>query len=137
VKNSQLSVEAPVDTVLQNSASGFLQGLYPPVRSTLGSQSLANGSSIAAPLGGFQLIPVNAVASAASGANSENSAWLQGQSGCAKAITSSNNYFYSAEYMEKLKSTADLYLSILPVINATYNAAYDTFKNAYSSKQPS
>ena len=31
VKNTQLNVQAPVDTVLQNSASGFLQGLYPPV----------------------------------------------------------------------------------------------------------
>lgn len=29
-------------------------------------------------MNGFQLIPVNAVTSAASGANSENSAWLQG-----------------------------------------------------------
>lgn len=78
VKNSQLSVEAPVDTVLQNSAAGFLQGLYPPVGTTFGTESLANGSKVEAPLGGYQLIPVNAVASASSGANSENSAWLQG-----------------------------------------------------------
>lgn len=46
VKNSQLSVEAPVDTVLQNSAAGFLQGLYPPVGTALGSAKLANGSSV-------------------------------------------------------------------------------------------
>ncbi len=134
VKNSQLSVEAPVDTVLQNSAAGFLQGLYPPVGATLGSQTLANGSSVEAPLNGFQLIPVNVVASAASGSNSENSAWLQGQSGCYNAIVSSNNYFFSSEYLDKLNSTAKFYQSILPVINGTFTSATDTFKNAYSSK---
>jgi hypothetical protein len=132
VKNSQLSVEAPVDTVLQNSAAGFLQGLYPPVGATLGSQTLANGSSVEAPMGGYQLIPVNAVQSASSGANSENSAWLQGQSGCNNAIVSSNNYFFSDEYIQKLNSTKSFYQSILPVINGTFTAATDTFKNAYS-----
>lgn len=132
VKNSQLNVQAPVDTVLQNSAAGFLQGLYPPVGATLGTQKLANGTSVEAPLNGFQLIPVNAVASASSSSNSENSAWLQGSSGCNNAIVSSNNYFYSTEYMEKLNSTYDFYQSILPVINSTFSATYDTFKNAYS-----
>jgi len=129
-----LSVEAPVDTVLQNSAAGFLQGLYPPVGATLGSQTLANGSTVEAPLNGFQLIPVNAVASASSTTNSENSAWLQGASGCPNAISSSNNFFFSAEYQQKLNSTYDFYQSILPVINNTISSANDTFFNAYSSK---
>lgn len=133
-KVSQLNVQAPVDTVLQNSAAGFLQGLYPPVGATLGSQMLANGSSVEAPLGGFQLIPVNAVATATTSSNSENSAWLQGSSGCANAITSSNNYFYSQEYTSLLNSTKSFYQSLLPVINTTFNATTDTFKNAYSSK---
>jgi len=131
VKNTQLSVQAPVDTVLQNSAAGFLQGLYPPVGATLGTQKLANGTSVEAPLGGFQLIPVNAIASAASGSNSENSAWLQGQSGCNNAIISSNNYFFSQEYMTELNSTMDFYHSVLPVINGTFSLAQDNFKNAY------
>ena len=134
VKNSQLNVEAPVDNVLQNSAAGFLQGLYPPVGAVNGSQTLANGSTVEAPNNGFQLIPVNAVASASSGSNSENSAWLQGQSGCANAIYSSNAYFASAEYAEKLSSTKEFYQSILPVINGTFTAATDTFKNAYTGK---
>jgi len=131
---TQLSIEAPVDPVLQNSAAGFLQGLYPPVGATLGSQSLANGTTAFSPLNGFQLIPVNAVASASSGANAENSAWLQGSSGCPNAITSSNNYFFSPEYTSLLNSTHDFYQSILPVINNTVSSANDTFKNAYSSK---
>jgi len=132
VKNSQLSVQSTADTVLQNSASGFLQGLYPPVGTTLGTQSLANGTNVTSPLSGFQLIPVNAVASASSSANSENSAWLQGSSWCESATVSSNNYFYSAEYLQKLNSTADFYKSVLPVINGTFTTANDTFKNAYT-----
>ena len=135
VKTSQLSVEAPVDTVLQNSAAGFLQGLYPPVGATLGTQSLANGSSVSAPLNGFQLIPVNSVASASSGANSENSGWLQGQSGCNKAIVSSNNYFFSEEYLNKLNSTAGFYSSLLPVVKGIFTSATDSFKNAYTGKK--
>jgi hypothetical protein len=79
--NSQLNVVAPFDVVLQNAAQGFLQGLYPQVGSALGTQTLANGSRIKAPLGGYQLIPVNDISSASSNANSENSASLQGSSG--------------------------------------------------------
>ncbi|TGO65947.1 hypothetical protein BOTNAR_0072g00210 [Botryotinia narcissicola] len=131
-KVSQLNVQAPVDNVLQNSASGFLQGLYPPVGATLGSQTLANGTSVEAPLGGFQLIPVNAVATASSSANSESSSWLQGSSGCGNAVTSSNNYFYSEEYASLLNSTKSFYQSLLPVINTTFNSSTDTFKNAYT-----
>lgn len=133
-KTSQLNIQAPSDTVLQNSAAGFLQGLYPPVGAKLGSQTLANGTTVEAPLGGFQLIPVNTVATASSSANSENSAWLQGSSGCGNAITSSNNYFFSEDYENLLNSTKGFYESISPVINTTFTAAQNTFKNAYSSK---
>jgi hypothetical protein len=133
-KTTQLSIEAPVDPVLQNSAAGFLQGLYPPVGAAAGSETLANGTTVQSPLNGFQLIPVNAVTSAISSSNSENSAWLQGASGCPNAITSSNSYFFSAEYFDKLNSTLPFYQNILPVINKTYNSTYDTYLNAYSSK---
>jgi hypothetical protein len=132
--NPQLNVQAPVDTVLQNSAAGFLQGLYPPVGATLGTEKLANGTSVEAPLNGFQLIPVNGITSAASGSNSENSAWLQGQSGCNNAIVSSNDYFFSQEYINELNSTMDFYHSVLPVINGTFSLAQDNFKNSYLSE---
>jgi hypothetical protein len=53
VKQSQISVSAPEDVVLQNSAMGFLQGLYPPVGEELGTSELANGTEITAPLDGY------------------------------------------------------------------------------------
>lgn len=78
VSNSQLNIQAPVDTVLQSSALGFLQGLYPPVGATLGSVEIANGSTVEAPLNGYQLIPVQQVSSTVSGTGAESTAWLQG-----------------------------------------------------------
>lgn len=132
VKLSQINIQAPVDTVLQNSAQGWLQGLYPPVGTLLASQTLANGTSVSAPLNGYQLIPVNAISSASSSANSENAAWLQGSSGCNNAIISSNNYFVSDDYTSTLTSTKDFYASLLPVVNTTFSSADDTYKNAYT-----
>lgn len=128
---SQLTVTSPVDTVLQNSAQVFLQGLYPPV-GTLSEQTLANGSTVEAPLGGYQYIPVNAVSSASSNANSENNEWLQGGSGCGNAMVSSNNYLASSEYAQTFAATQPFYEGLLPVINGTFAPSQATFKNAYT-----
>lgn len=127
---SQLQVTAPTDDVLQNSAQVFLQGLYPPT--TMATQTLANGTKVNAPLGGYQYIPVNAVSTAASSSNSEDSEWLQAGSGCGNAVVSSNNYFLSEEYVSALDSTKGFYSSLLPVINSTFSADKATFKNAYT-----
>jgi len=129
VKQSQISVSSSADTVLQNSATGFLQGLYPPVGDALGSQTLANGTNVTSPLNGYQLIPISLVSS---GSGSEDNGWLQSASGCGAATTSSNDYFYSTQYDELLSSTQDFYDSIAPVINNTFAAADISFKNAYT-----
>lgn len=131
VKLSQIAASAPFDNVLMTSAQGFLQGLYPPVGATLGSQTLGNGTVVEAPLDGYQLIPIQTVAT---GTGSEDDAWLQGASNCANAEVSSNNYFTSAEYMALLNSTQAFYSSILPTINTTFHASQTSFYNAYSSK---
>jgi hypothetical protein len=128
VKLSQISVTAPLDNVLQSSAQGFLQGLYPPVETT---QTLRNGTIVSAPFGGYQIIPINLVSS---GTGSEDNGWLQDASGCANAQISSNKYFTSNDYMSKLNSTKSFYQSLVPVVNRTFAANATTFKNAYTSK---
>ncbi|KAJ3945675.1 peroxisomal 2 4-dienoyl-CoA reductase sps19 [Colletotrichum fioriniae] len=125
----QLSVTSPTDVVLQSSANAFLQGFYPPSGTV---EALANGSSVEAPLGGYQYIPVNAVATASTSTNAESSEWLQGGSGCGKAVVSSNNYFSSPEYAAVDAESRDFYQSLLPVINGTFGAKAATFENAYS-----
>ena len=131
VKQSQIAASAPLDNVLMPSCLGFLQGLYPPAGDTLGSQTLANGTVVKSPLNGYQIVPVSTVTS---GTGSEDSAWLQGAGNCAKAIVSSNNYFSSQEYMDLLNTTKSFYQSLNPVVNSTFTADQNTFKNAYSSK---
>ena len=129
VKQSQLTASAPVDTVLQNSALGFLQGLYPPVGQTLGSNTLRNGTVVQSPLNGYQLIPLQTVET---GAGSENSAWLQGSTNCANAQVSSNNYFISDDYLSTLAASQSLYDSVVPMVNRTFSAAKTSYKNAYT-----
>ncbi|KAK8199671.1 histidine phosphatase superfamily [Phyllosticta capitalensis] len=128
VKQSQIDVSAPSDDVLQNSAMGFLQGLYPPVGSSSATETLRNGTSITAPLNGYQLIPIG---STSTGASSEDSAWLQSTSDCGNSEVSSNNYFTSDEYTSLLSSTKEFYQDLMPVVNGTFDSDYVTFKNAY------
>lgn len=131
VKQSQITVQAPEDTVLQNSAMGFLQGLYPAVGETLGTSTLRNGTEVSAPLQGYQLIPVGMTQS---GGDSEDNSWLQSAQGCSAATASSNNYFLSKEYQDLLASTQDFYNRLTPVINGSFNASQTSFKNAYTSE---
>ncbi|EWG37108.1 acid phosphatase [Fusarium verticillioides 7600] len=126
---SQLDVTSPVDAVLQNSALVFMQGLYPPTKQF---ETLANGSRVEAPLSGYQYIPIASVETAASDKNSENSAWLQGNSGCTNAEASSNDYFSSPEYAGAYKDSESFYQGLLPVINGTYGKDEANFQNAYT-----
>lgn len=127
VKASQITVDAPNDLVLDDSAAGFLQGLYPPVGS-LSSETLRNGTLVNAPLNGFQLVPVYI---GETGTGSEDNAWLQSSSGCANAETSSNNYFSSSEYLALNQSTTDFYKLWVPVVAGSIPASSVNFKNAY------
>lgn len=131
VLQSQLQVSAPLDSVLQNSATGFLQALYPPVGGELDTETLANGSTVEAPLQGYQLIPLGV---AESGTGSEDSTWLQGTSDCAKAEISSNEYYSSTHYEELLDQTRDFYQRLLPVIDGVFSEEDATFENAYESE---
>ena len=130
VNLNQISVSAPLDTVLMPSATGFLQGLYPPVGNTNFLEQLHNGTNISSPLNGYQIIPIQQTTS---GTGTENAAWLQGSSNCANAIVSSNNYFQSPEYMALFNSTQSFYSGLSPMINATFNSSQTNFKNAYTS----
>ncbi|EXJ93501.1 acid phosphatase [Capronia coronata CBS 617.96] len=129
VKQSQITASAPSDTVLQNSAQGFLQGLYPPTGENVQGDTLRNGTVVQTPLNGIQFIPLQTVST---GANSENSAWLQGSTNCANAQISSNNYFASPEYLTMLNRTQDFYNGVSPMVNRTFTASQTSFKNAYT-----
>lgn len=115
--------------ILMRMPPGFLQGLYPPVGSTLSTSSLRNGTEVQAPMNGYQLIPVNTISN---GAGSEDAAWLQGQTNCAKAQVSSNNFYHSPEYMALLHSTQPFYDYVSPMVNQTFSPAQTSYNNAYT-----
>lgn len=129
VKESQITVSAPLDTVLQNSALGFTQGLYPPVGPILGSNTLRNGTVVQSPLNGYQLIPIELVSN---GGGSENDAWLQGAQNCANAEISSNSYFTTPEYMATLNKTQSFYNGVAPMVNRTFSPKQISYANAYT-----
>ena len=129
VLEAQITVSAPLDTVLQNSALAFTQGLYPPVGPILGANTLRNGTVVQSPLNGYQLIPVQLVSN---GAGSEDSAWLEGAQNCANAQISSNSYFSTPEYMSTLNKTQSFYNGVAPMINRTFTAQQTSYANAYT-----
>lgn len=131
VVQSQIQASAPADTVIQNSAMAFLQGLYPPVGATGSQQTLANGTAVSAPMNGYQLIPIGLQST---GTGSEDESWLQDATQCNLAEISSNNYYYSNEYNSLLNSTQSFYQSLLPIINGTFSSSKSNFKNAYTSE---
>ena len=127
----QLSVTAPVDNVLQLSATSFLQGLYPPLGGKQSAETLRNGTSVEAPLDGYQIVPVNTIDV---GSGSEDNGWLQEASGCKNARLSSNRYFESQEYEELLSSTGEIYRDVRDVVRPVLGEKDVTFKNAYIGK---
>lgn len=129
VLQSQIETLAPEDDVLQESAVGFLQALYPPVGDA--SETLANGSTVDAPMNGYQIIPVGQVDT---GAGSEDASWLQSTSDCGKAVVSSNEYYTSPEYNDLLDSTKQFYERLTPVIDGVFGPSDRNFDNAYTSK---
>lgn len=129
---SQLDISASSDDVLQASAESFGQSLYPPAGSAA-IQTLADGDEVEAPLNGYQYIPISVTTSDSSTSSTEDSSWLQGSSGCGKAVTSSDEYYDTEEYINLLNSTSAFYQDLLPVYNTTFNSSKATFKNAYSS----
>ncbi|KAL8920580.1 MAG: hypothetical protein Q9172_004436 [Xanthocarpia lactea] len=106
VKQSQITASAPLDTILMNSAQGFLQGLYPPVGSSLGSDTLRNGRLVSSPLDGYYLIPIQPTTS---GAGSEDNPWLGASTSCAEALVSSNKYFNSSPKVFDLLNVASIH----------------------------
>ena len=126
VNTKQITASTPSDEVLQNSATGFLQGVYPPVGNSA-NETLRN-TTVQLPLDGYQLIPLGTVSS---GTNSEDSTWLQKASGCEAATASSKGFYSSALYDDLLGSTKDFYTSLSPMLSSTFEEAQMSFKNAY------
>ncbi|KAK1139461.1 hypothetical protein N8T08_000740 [Aspergillus melleus] len=128
VQLSQIDTSAPSDNVLQSSALGFMQGVYPPAGSS-SNQTLSNGTTVETPLNGYQLIPLSLVSQ---GTDSEDNTWLQDATGCENAKVSSNNYYSSELYNGILDSSASFYKSLSSMLSGAFSDSEMSFKNAYT-----
>ena len=128
---SQLRIEAPEDNVSHNSATAFLQGLYPPTNTT---ERLGNGSTIEAPLEGYQYIPVQRINNTILGDSLENNLFMQNNTGCKAAEQSSASYFNSKEFDKVSNSSMEFFFGLEPVLWPYFKDEELTFFNAYKSK---
>lgn len=128
INPKQVAASAPDDGVLQNSATGFMQGVYPPVGASA-AQTLRNGSTVEAPLNGYQLVTL---ATVSTGTNSENTNWLQSANDCQKSEISSNAFYSSPLYISLSNSTKSFYQSLAPMLTSAFTESQLTFKNAYT-----
>lgn len=132
---SQIYATAPDQSILLNTATAFLQGLYPPLgdlASGVTGQSLANGSSVSSPLTGYQYVTLHGVAE-----DSPEAVWIKGDDSCPVRARASEDFEASAEFRERLASTVDFYRSLYPAVagistytspgDLSYARAYDIF----------
>ncbi|KAF2281019.1 phosphoglycerate mutase-like protein [Westerdykella ornata] len=119
VVNSQLFASAPDQSVLLNTATAFLQGLYPPLEeldSDIASQTINNGSSYANPLNGYQYVTLHGEES-----DSPDTVWLKGDEGCPAATASMERFEESAQFKEKEQSTKSFYQSFADALSGVYD----------------
>ena len=119
VINSQIFATAPDQSVLLNTATAFLQGLYPPlegINSQIASQTLNNGSTYVNPLNGYQYVVLHGEEN-----ESPNTIWLKGDESCPTATKSSNAFKKSAEFQSREKATKSFYNSFWEIMQNVYD----------------
>ncbi|KAL2020616.1 hypothetical protein VTK56DRAFT_8106 [Thermocarpiscus australiensis] len=130
---SQVYASAPDSSILLDTATAFLQALYPPlgdIKPSVASQNLANGSSVSAPLSGYQYVTLHGIDD-----DSPETVWLKGEDNCPAVTSAQADFKTSAEYATRLASTRDFYRSLhfavpdaYPSPDAlSYAKAYDIF----------
>jgi hypothetical protein len=134
VVNSQIFATAPDQTVLLNTATAFLQGLYPPLEGLdpeIMSQTLNNGSTYENPLNGYQYVVLHG-----EDADAPDTIWLKGDEECPAASKSQKRFKNSTEFKAIDEATRSFYESFWEDIdsvydyqesNMTYGNAYDIF----------
>ena len=118
--------------ILYQTATNFLQGLYPPLgelNSSLATEELANGTSSQAPLNGYQFILVHG-----EGDTDPDTIWLKGDDACPAYDKASKSYRQSEEYQRTLSQSADFYSRFTPFLanimgaeNVSYSHGFDVF----------
>ncbi|KAL8916479.1 MAG: hypothetical protein Q9172_006289 [Xanthocarpia lactea] len=116
--------------ILLQTATNFLQGLYPPLGDLDHNLAVeSNGSDTISPSNGYQFIPIHGEPNEA-----PDTIWLKGDDGCPAYTRASNSYQTSVDYLSTVDSSRKFYSqfaealnNVMPAENVTYAHAYDIF----------
>lgn len=133
--SSQIYATAPNSGILLNTATAFLQGLYPPLvdlAPEIASQTLNNGTKSTSPLNGYQYVTLQGVK-----ANSPDTVWIKGDESCPTLDASLSALESSAPFTSLVASTRPFYESFYPALQSvsdirspstlSFASAYDIF----------
>lgn len=129
VDEHQVTVYAPNDLVIENSAIGFTQAMYPPAGNAANQGPLRNNTTVQVPLNGYQLIPLSPITT---GDNSEDAAWLESANQCSKGQVSSNRFYSSSIYKDLQDSTKGFYQNLARVLSSAFSMDDMDFRHAYT-----
>jgi len=126
---------APDQAILMNTATSFLQGLYPPLVDLdpeLATQTLNNGTNSTSPLDGYQYVVLHGIND-----NSPDTIWIKGDDACPAYKNASKAFTKSEVFAQRDEATRDFYAGFYDVLsdgvynlepaNMTYAKAYDIF----------
>ncbi|KAF8967093.1 phosphoglycerate mutase-like protein [Flammula alnicola] len=94
--------------VIFNSAVSLLQGLFPGTADY--KTTLANGSTITGPLGGYQTVPIESV-------NPDNDVSLEGWTDCGTFITATSAFYNSSLFKQTAADHADFINALPPFLD--------------------
>ncbi|KAK0753706.1 histidine phosphatase superfamily [Schizothecium vesticola] len=131
--SSQIYATAPNSGILLNTATAFLQGLYPPlVDLAPASQILSNGTKSTSPLNGYQYVTLQGVKD-----NSPDTIWIKGDESCPTLDASLSALESSPHFTSLVASTRPFYESFYPALQSvssirspsslSFASAYDIF----------
>lgn len=130
---TQVFASAPDQPILLNTATAFLQGLYPPLEgldADLVSQTLVNGSESESPLDGYQYVVLSGVQD-----NSPDTIWIKGDDACPAYKDASKSFKESKEFKQREEDTKDFYEGFYDMLqDGVYNIEREnlTYANAYN-----
>jgi prostatic aicd phosphatase len=129
---SEVWASAPDQDILFQTATNFLQGLYPPlnqINPEAAAETLVNGTEISDPLDGYQYILIHG-----EGSTDPDTIWIKGDDECPAYTKSYKSYAQTPSYNATLASSAETYDSVVPLLghimgdtNVSYSHAYDVF----------
>ncbi|KAJ0421466.1 histidine phosphatase superfamily [Aspergillus carlsbadensis] len=128
---AQIFASAPDESVLLNTATAFLQGLYPPLESLdeeIASQTLNNGSTYTNPLGGYQYVVLHGEEK-----ESPDTIWIKGDDECPAISVLAEGFTESDVYAERVELTRPFYQQFWPILQDVYDytEADLSYENAY------